>query len=120
MDDARLREFRSRLEEERANDQALLDEIDVRPDDATAHTMETGEAGNAHEARATRQQDEQANRREAARQRLEQVEQALARVDDGSYGTCEVCGEQIDGERLDALPLTTRCLEHASVDAPAG
>lgn len=45
---------------------------------------------------------------------LADVERALARLDDGSYGTCEVCGEPIDGERLRIEPATARCGAHAS------
>jgi RNA polymerase-binding transcription factor DksA len=44
--------------------------------------------------------------------RLEDVERALAKVGDGSYGTCEVCGAAIPEERLEALPAARYCLEH--------
>ena len=43
---------------------------------------------------------------------LADVEHALRRLDDGSYGTCEVCGRTIPDERLEALPATRLCLEH--------
>jgi RNA polymerase-binding transcription factor DksA len=38
------------------------------------------------------------------------VEQALARMDAGTYGLCERCGQPIDEERLDALPAVRLCL----------
>ncbi|MDN5931338.1 MAG: TraR/DksA C4-type zinc finger protein [Pseudonocardia sp.] len=41
------------------------------------------------------------------------VQEALGRVEDGSYGRCAVCGEQIDDERLDARPEVRTCREHA-------
>jgi DnaK suppressor protein len=44
---------------------------------------------------------------------IQKVEHALARIDDGSYGRCEVCGKPIEAERLDALPYTTLCLADA-------
>ena len=44
--------------------------------------------------------------------RLKQVEHALARIEDGSYGRCEVCGEEIAEERLDALPAASTCVKH--------
>lgn len=44
---------------------------------------------------------------------LVDVERALARLDDGTYGTCEVCGEPIDGERLSSQPATALCRAHA-------
>ena len=39
--------------------------------------------------------------------------EALERLDKGSYGRCEVCGEEIDDERLEARPEATTCREHA-------
>jgi RNA polymerase-binding transcription factor DksA len=42
---------------------------------------------------------------------LEEVEQALAKFDDGTYGLCEVCGARIDRARLEALPYARHCLE---------
>jgi DnaK suppressor protein len=44
---------------------------------------------------------------------IEKVQRALARIDDGSYGRCEACGQPIGAERLDALPYTTLCLVDA-------
>lgn len=41
---------------------------------------------------------------------LEQIQWALQRLDDGSYGLCEDCGAEIPEDRLVALPLATRCL----------
>ena len=43
---------------------------------------------------------------------LADVEHALKRLDDGTYGTCEVDGKPIPEERLEALPATRFCLEH--------
>ena len=42
---------------------------------------------------------------------LADVEHALRRLDDGTYGTCEACGKVIDGDRLEALPAARFCLE---------
>ena len=44
---------------------------------------------------------------------LVQIKQALQQVDDGSYGTCESCGEEIGAERLKAMPFATRCIHCA-------
>jgi RNA polymerase-binding transcription factor DksA len=43
---------------------------------------------------------------------LADVEHALRRLDDGTYGTCEVCGKVIPDERLEAVPAARLCLEH--------
>ncbi len=47
---------------------------------------------------------------DAARRRLAAVDDALARLDAGGYGTCERCGAAIGAERLAALPATRRCI----------
>ncbi len=44
---------------------------------------------------------------------LAEVEAALRRLDDGSYGICEGCGTRLSPETLAADPLTTRCPQHA-------
>jgi RNA polymerase-binding transcription factor DksA len=43
---------------------------------------------------------------------LDAVDRALRRLDDGSYGACEVCGHPIDDERLAALPAARFCIGH--------
>lgn len=45
-----------------------------------------------------------------ARRILDAIDSALRRVDDGTYGTCERCGQQIEFDRLDALPYATLCM----------
>lgn len=42
---------------------------------------------------------------------LDEIEGALRRLDDGTYGTCGVCGRPIDEERLEAVPWATMCIE---------
>jgi len=43
--------------------------------------------------------------------RVEAIDVALARYDEGKYGICEHCGHQIPVERLDVLPYTTVCTD---------
>jgi DnaK suppressor protein len=50
------------------------------------------------------------------RRRQEQLQAALVRVDDGSFGRCRVCGAQIDDERLEIRPETEFCRDHAEGD----
>ena len=44
---------------------------------------------------------------------LADVERAIAKLDDGTYGKCDVCGEPIGDERLEALPWAVRCVNDA-------
>jgi RNA polymerase-binding transcription factor DksA len=42
---------------------------------------------------------------------IAEIDEALSRIEDGSYGTCAICGKAIPEERLDAVPYATLCLE---------
>ena len=44
------------------------------------------------------------------REKLAQIDRALARIDDGTYGTCESCGNPIGKMRAMAFPRATLCL----------
>ena len=48
----------------------------------------------------------------AAEAELDAVEHALKRLDDGSYGSCEVCGSALDDARLAADPTARHCSAH--------
>jgi DnaK suppressor protein len=45
---------------------------------------------------------------------LEDVNAALARIDAGTYGICEVCGNEISYDRLEARPEAVLCMNDAS------
>ena len=45
---------------------------------------------------------------------LGEVEAALGRLSDGTYGLCEVCGNPIPAARLEAIPTARRCMAHAA------
>jgi DnaK suppressor protein len=42
---------------------------------------------------------------------LKKIDEAISRIDSGSYGVCESCGGQINIKRLEARPVTTLCIE---------
>ncbi len=48
---------------------------------------------------------------ESARREVMQIDAALGRLDEGEYGECIECGQEIPIERLRALPFTLRCQE---------
>jgi DnaK suppressor protein len=48
--------------------------------------------------------------RRGSERTLEQVDDALERMDTGAYGICERCGEEIDFARLKAIPQATLCM----------
>lgn len=44
---------------------------------------------------------------------LERIDTALKAIDEGKYGVCQACGQPIPTDRLDALPESTYCIDHA-------
>ncbi len=50
----------------------------------------------------------------AARTEIAKIKQALTRIDKGEYGTCQVCGEPINIERLKVIPYSNMCVKCAS------
>jgi len=44
---------------------------------------------------------------------LKAIDDALERIQNGTFGICEVCGKEIEEERLEAVPWTTLCIQHA-------
>ncbi len=53
---------------------------------------------------------------DSQRREVEAVDQAIARMDEGDYGTCADCGGEIYFERLQALPFATRCTDCATME----
>jgi DnaK suppressor protein len=49
-----------------------------------------------------------------ARNEIEQIKDAIARIDSGQYGICQSCGEPIAEARLKALPYSNLCIKCAS------
>jgi RNA polymerase-binding transcription factor DksA len=53
--------------------------------------------------------------RESAKAKIQSIQMALERLDQGDYGLCEVCSQPIDPDRLEILPHTTLCVRCAQV-----
>lgn len=51
-----------------------------------------------------------------AREELEQISTALARIEKGEFGICASCGDPINEKRLAAFPRADKCIECASLD----
>jgi DnaK suppressor protein len=50
---------------------------------------------------------------------LARTERALAKLDEGSYGVCDRCGEEIAPRRLEAMPDSVLCVRCAAAEPPA-
>lgn len=49
--------------------------------------------------------------RDRERKLINKIRRALEKIEDGSFGFCEVCGEPIEFKRLEARPVTAHCIE---------
>jgi len=49
--------------------------------------------------------------RDRERKLIIKIQEALDRIEDGSFGVCETCGEEISQKRLEARPVTTQCID---------
>lgn len=54
------------------------------------------------------------------RQELERMDEALRKLEDSTYGVCDVCEEDIDTERLKAQPFASLCVKCKTVKEEAG
>lgn len=120
MDQALQDDLRRRLEAERETERERLEAAEPIEQDKDLHDIARGEAGQSQAAENTRQRSERLGTIDHTESRLSKVEHALERMDEGSYGICEVCGDAIGEDRLRAYPLATRCVEDAEDDAQPG
>ena len=91
---------------------AMLEEAQ-RKGDSTLEELTDGEAAFADPAdRATAESDRSFTLRIRDRERrlIHKIQEAIKRLDDGVYGVCEECGEDIGVARLKARPVTTLCV----------
>jgi len=54
--------------------------------------------------------------RERERKLIVKMKEAIERIDEGTYGVCEECGEPIGVKRLMARPVTTLCIEWKTIE----
>jgi DnaK suppressor protein len=48
--------------------------------------------------------------RDRERKLISKIEKAMQRIEDGTFGICEECGQDISARRLEARPVTTLCI----------
>jgi DnaK suppressor protein len=106
MDKAKIEEFRQLLNEQ-------MDQL-LRDAEKTVSDM-TDEKTNFPDPtdRASLESDRNFELRIRDRERklINKIREAIERLDEGEYGVCEGCGEEIGEARLRARPVTTLCIE---------
>jgi DnaK suppressor protein len=110
LTDDQLRAIREELLSERAD---LVEQVQDLDAEADVNNWREGgfdddpaDAGSASFERETAQ-----SLSNHARNLLTQIDDALRRMDAGTYGRCERCGEAIESARLEALPYARLCLD---------
>lgn len=119
MDTHKIAHFRDKLETELKTLQKELSELGWK-DPSTGDWQATGgtldvASPMADSNEAADQLEEYGERRaetETLEARLGDVKLALDKIDAGGYGTCEVSGERIEEDRLEANPAARTCKEH--------
>ena len=109
-------EFRKLLEEERGR---LANAVEFLHDESGGSLEdELGEIGGAgtdnhlgDTAGAAYDRELDQGLEEGAQQTLDEIDAALARIDDGTYGSCQRCGGQIGEGRLRAIPWARLCID---------
>ena len=104
--------IRRTLEAERDELTAQLDELTAAPRDPMAAVSFGKRVGEGTTQAVERITHVDAARNLAAKRR--DVERALAKLGEGTYGTCDRCGATIAPERLEAIPWATLCVACAS------
>lgn len=116
-----LEKFRQELEQEKQRNRRLLEHIgDGGLDSSLADSVEELSVYDQHPADVGTEIFERSKDfalREDALFKLEAVDHALRRMEEGTYGICDTCGREIPAERLEAVPYTTQCKEcHSHVE----
>ncbi len=91
----------------RLRDETYIKVRDLRRDQE--HEAEPPAADDIDAARATADVETHASLIERAEDELNSIDEALERVEHGTYGLCAECGEEIAAERLAAVPFALRC-----------
>jgi DnaK suppressor protein len=111
IEETKVAELRSALVEQRDNLRKEIADQGGDPDsDDAAIDVERGFADSAH---STAERARMIAVMKALRANLRWVNRGLTKMDLGTYGTCERCGNEIPIERLEALPWAILCVECA-------
>lgn len=103
-----LTTLRGQLEEERARLTSQIASLEVGSDQSPAYDENFADSG-----QVAAEQGENKALLNQFEEQLDEVERALAKFDDGSFGFCERCGRPIAEARLEAMPATRFCIDHA-------
>lgn len=122
LDQSQLERFRRRLERDRDRFQRDADSL-AEQQVNTEGRSEATDAGSHQADQGTEAFEDTlaVSLNTEARERVDEIGQALERMDAGAYGICEDCGGPIDPDRLDSRPWASRCMDcQRKFEASAG
>lgn len=102
-----LLDAKKKLQEEEATVLAELEDLGFTADGKVDIHLDEGFAD---AAQTTSERARVLSLAEGLQMRLEEVQDALVRVDKGTYGKCVQCGNDIPAERLEAIPAASLCI----------
>jgi len=109
--------FRTELMQERGRVQAAIANLrESHPGSLDDEVEEISNESDSHvgdSASATLGREIDYTLGENSEQVLAEINTALKRIEDGTYGTCAVCGKEIAPERLEAYPWASLCIDDA-------
>ncbi|MBA3290171.1 MAG: TraR/DksA C4-type zinc finger protein [Actinobacteria bacterium] len=114
MEQDKLTKIRSELQTELATVEHQLTEHGATPNHEDAVEVSTDE-GFADSAQATMERSEILSLIEQLQHSHAAIGHALKRMDEGTYGKCERCGQPIPVERLEARPTSSLCVKCAQL-----
>lgn len=105
---------RQRLTEERSRLTATLEglETDLEAQKDSLQELSVVDEHQGDIATETFEREKDLSIVESVRAGLEDIDNALHRLDEGTYGECEICHKPIGDERLEAVPAARFCVEH--------
>jgi DnaK suppressor protein len=109
MEQATLDEIRRRLDDERSHALAQLNDMGVDPKTGQPNGDQF-EQGFADSGQATAEKALTLSMAEGLIETMREIDAAIERMEAGTYGTCEKCGNAIPEERLDARPVARLCM----------
>ena len=117
---AEVKDLRARLTEERGHLESQLESI-VEGSFAATQSDMSGDVGlddeSADAGTATFEREKDLSIENNVRDLLHKIDRALKRIDDGTYGICDICGKPIEKARIKALAYVDLCIKDAQAQS---
>jgi RNA polymerase-binding protein DksA len=105
-----LDKIRARLETERQRLQNEIDDLQTKVESAEVRREGSPFGKREEEATESFELEKRLALEKQVRANLAEVEHALGKLSKGTYGLCDICGQPIPAERLEAMPHANLCM----------